>query len=299
MSELPAAGNSPAQTALAELRRHAAYELVPSPDRVPLYDLVRVHGPDGEPLSFYRGVRRQDTHEVVSIVSSKYQLVQHRSIAEAVHAIGEALDQPDTTNAPHPLPREQIKLYHGGRRMEVKLVVGREFKVGGRDPVYPGIRVLNSVDSSWAITASAYSLRLACCNQLYAGLSDAVVELRELHLASATDLMGQLQRAIHEILDHFGEATEVYSRAMREEVLAGEVERALVAQGLPQVHAGAIGARAEAEASHNGLMSRWSAYQVATAYLTREVEVNPDRERMFERAAASALLLPTQEAAPA
>lgn len=229
---------------------------------------------------------------MVSIVSSRYGLVQHRAVAEAVHAIGEALDQPDTANAPHPFPREQIKLYHGGRRMEVKLVIGREFKVGGRDPVFPGIRVLNSVDGSWAVTASAYSLRLACCNQLYAGLSDAVVELRELHLASATDLMGQLQRAIHEILDHFGEATEVYSHAMREEVLADDVGPALVAQGLPQVHAGVIGARAEAEASHNATLSRWSAYQAATAYLTRDVEVNTDRERMFERAAARALLLP-------
>ena len=56
-----------------------------------------------------------------------------------------------------------------------------------------------------------------------------------------------------------------------------------------------IGARAEREASHVGSLSRWSSYQVATSYLTRELDVNPDRERFLERAAASALLLPTPE----
>ena len=30
-------------------------------------------------------------------------------------------------------------------------------------------------------------------------------------------------------------------------------------------------------------LSRWSAYQVATAFLTREIQVNPDRERFFGR----------------
>lgn len=66
-------------------------------------------------------------------------------------------------------------------------------------------------------------------------------------------------------------------------------------RGIPPLHAGMIGARAEREASHVGSLSRWSSYQVATSYLTRELDVNPDRERFLERAAASALLLPTQE----
>ncbi|MDG6913583.1 MAG: hypothetical protein JRN35_10975 [Nitrososphaerota archaeon] len=46
-----------------------------------------------------------------------------------VHAIGETLDKPEPglqgteTNAR--LTRENIKLYAGGRRMEIKLVIGR------------------------------------------------------------------------------------------------------------------------------------------------------------------------------
>ncbi len=41
--------------------------------------------------------------------------MQHRKVAEAMHAIGEALERPD---APL-LPREAIRLFAGGRRMDV------------------------------------------------------------------------------------------------------------------------------------------------------------------------------------
>jgi hypothetical protein len=88
---------------------------------------------------------------------------------------------------------------------------------------------------------------------------------------------------------------------MGEEVLAENVEPALLAAGLPRVHASAIGARTEVAASHNALLTRWAAYQVATSVLTHEVgpRVSPERARGFERAAASALLLSERADAPA
>ena len=284
-----------AMSAITQTERRAAYETVNTPGEVPLYSLVPVKGPSGELLDAYRGVQRQDNQQVVSVVSSRYGLVQHRAVAEAVHAIAQALDQPQEDAAAHPFPREQIRLYAQGRRMEVKLVIGREFRLGGEERFFPGIRVLNSLDGSWAVRCDAWALRLACCNQLYAGMTGTIAELRELHLASSTDMLGQLERAVHEILSRFDGALDQFSRAMNEEMFSEDVEPALLSRGIPQVHAGTIGARAEIEATHNGTLSRWSAYQVATAYLTREVQVNPDRERFFERAAAGALLLPSRE----
>ncbi len=50
-----------------------------------------------------------------------------------------------------------------------------------------------------------------------------------------------------------------YKPAMGEEMLAEDVTPALVAAGLPRMHASVIGARAEAAASHNALLTRWSA----------------------------------------
>ena len=88
---------------------------------------------------------------------------------------------------------------------------------------------------------------------------------------------------------------------MAEEVLAEEVAPALLVAGLPRVHASAIGAKAERDASHNALLTRWTAYNVATSVLTHDVasRVSPERSRGFERIAASALLLPDTSAASA
>ena len=274
-----------------------AYEQLATPDQVPLYDLVPVRGPQGEIIEAYRGVQRRDTRDVVSVVSSKYSLVQHRTVANAVHLIGAALEKPVLDAGAPSFPREQIRLFAQGRRMEVRLVVGTRYDLSPQDSVFPGVRVMNSLDGSWAVRAEGTGVRVCCANQLYAGQA-SLVELRELHLASANDLLGMLQKAIYAILGRFKDALKTYEASMHQEILAEDVEPALVAAGLPRIHASAIGTRAEVEATHVGLLSKWSAYQCATAYLTHGgVDVNPERARMFERAAASALLLPAGEAA--
>ena len=273
----------------AESHRRA-YENFAAPDAVPEFELVPLKAPSGEYLTDYRGVARKDNQEVVSVVSSRYGLVGHREVARVVHQVAETLEVPVQGEARAPFPREQIRLYAGGRRMEIKLVVGREFKLSGEERFFPGIRVLNSLDGSWAVRCDAWALRLACCNQLFAGMTGSIAELRELHLASSTDMLGQLERSIHEILSKFDGALDQYSRAMNEEMFADEVEPALLGQGIPQVHAGVIGTRAEVLASHNSTLSRWSAFNVATHHFSHEVDVSPDRSRFFERAAAGALL---------
>ncbi len=117
---------------------------------------------------------------------------------------------------------------------------------------------------------------------------DSLVELREVHLVSATDLLASLQRAIHSIPGRFRDALPVYGAAMGEDMLVVDVGLALLAAGLTRVHANAIGARAEErDDSHNALLTRWGAYQVATEVLTHEVDqrVSPERARGFERMA--------------
>ena len=94
------------------------YESLASPEQVPLYDLVPIRGPQQEVLAAYRGVQRRDTGDVVSVVSSKYSLVQHRTVANAVHLIGAALEQPVQDAGAPSFPREQIRLFAGGRRMK-------------------------------------------------------------------------------------------------------------------------------------------------------------------------------------
>jgi hypothetical protein len=92
-----------------------------------------------------------------------------------------------------------------------------------------------------------------------------------LHLPSATDLLGQVEKAIHQVLERFQGALDLYSRAAHEEILASDVKPALIEQGLPRVHARVIGGRVEAGTSHNAIASRWAAYNVAAEHLTHEI----------------------------
>jgi hypothetical protein len=176
--------------------------------------------------------------------------------------------------------------------MEVKLVVGEKYRLDAQNEFYPAVRVYNSLDGAWAVRAEAFGVRLACTNQLFAGRR-ALLEFRELHLSSPQDLLGQMEKAIYQALDHFDGALDLYAEAMEKRMPTSEFVPALEGAGLPLRH---VKAMAQGLPDHFGStlwgeLSRWDAYQLATSYLTHEVHVNPERERQFERAAASALLL--------
>jgi hypothetical protein len=276
--------------------RRPTYVDVATPELVPLYRMVPIRGPSGEVLESYRGVEREDTGTVVSVVSDRYGLVQHRDIARAVHAVGQALDKPDlqveTLRANPHFKAENIRLYAQGRRMEVKLVIGQKFKLDAQNEFYPAVRVFNSLDGAWAVRAEAFGVRLACTNQLFAG-ARSFLEFRELHLSSPSDLLGQMEKAIYEALDHFDGALDLYAQAMEQHIPVTEFVPALEGAGLPQRH---VKGMAAGLPDHFGSVvwgeiSRWDAYQLATSHLTHQVHVNPERERQFERAAARALLL--------
>ena len=276
--------------------RQSRTETIEEVDQIPLYRAVPVRGPGGEILEAYRGVQREDTKEVVSIVSNRYSLLQHRLVAQAVHAIGEALDKPEIPaegmRANAPFRREQIRLYANGRRMEVKLVIGQKFKLDGQNEFYPAIRVFNSLDGAWALKLENFALRIACTNQLYAG-ARSFMEFRELHLSSADAMLGQLQKAVYEVLNHFDDALGMYSEAQNQELPIREFVPALMEAGIPRRHVDrmAEGLPEYFGSSVWGTLSRWDALNLATDVLTHQVTVNPERERTFERAAARALLL--------
>lgn len=263
---------------------------------VPPYRMVPIKGPNGEVLEAYRGVQREDNNEVVSVVSSRYQIVQHRSIAQAVHAVGQTLEKPDmnieSLRANPRFRTESIKLYAGGRRMEVKLVVGRKFRLSSQDEIYPAVRVFNSLDGDWAVRSEVLGVRIACCNQLYAG-AKALAEFREIHLSSQEDLLAQMERAIYEALDRFDGALDIFKNAMDHQMPIRDFVPALESAGMPHRH---VMAMAEDLPEYFGSTlwgeaPKWDLYQLATSVISHKVSVSPERERQFERAAARALLL--------
>jgi hypothetical protein len=271
------------------------YDVATAED-VPLYRMVPIKGPNGEVLEAYRGVQREDTNDVVSVVSSRYQIVQHRSVAQAVHAVGQTLAKPDMSiesiRANPRFKAESIRLYAGGRRMEVKLVVGQKFRLSSQDEIYPAIRVFNSLDGAWALRSEVLGVRIACTNQLYTG-AKALTEFRELHRTSQEDLLGQMEKAIYQALDQFDGALDIYKSAQDHQMPIRDFVPALEGAGVPHRHVMTMAEELPAYFGSTlwGTESKWDLYQAATSVLSHNVNVNPERERMLERAAARALLL--------
>ncbi len=285
---------SPEPVPSRPLAAPSASRRIRDPGDLPLYRLVPVLDPEGHPVPGYQGVEREDTREVVSVVGHRYGLVQHRAVAEALRHLTETLDGPPELPEGSSFPRESFRLYAGGRRFEGKLVLGRRFELTEGEEFYPGLRVLNSLDGSWAVRVEAFALRLACTNQLYAGLNESLLDLRACHLSSSRDLLAQLQAALNRILARFQGVLELYGQAMEQRIPIAEVGPALLRAGVPSRHVEPV---VRDLPEHFGRLlwgevTRWEAYQRVTDYLSHRVRVNPERERLLERAAARALLLP-------
>lgn len=282
--------------AMGSSRHRGTLREISKPEDIPLFDLVPVSGANGRVIDSYRGVQCSDTGEVVSVVSDRYGLVQHRHIASAICSIGASLDKPesDTVNPGVHFRPMSIRLYANGRRMEVKLVIGQKFRIDAENEFYPAVRVLNSLDGSWAVRVEAFGVRIACTNQLYAG-ARSFMEFRELHLSSPHDLLGQMEKAIYNALDRFDGALDLYASSMGKQMSLSGFLPALEGAGIPHRHALSMaeGLPEYFGSTLWGQESRWDLYQIATSYLTHRVSgrVNPERERQFERAAARALLL--------
>ncbi len=178
----------------------------------------------------------------------------------------------------------------------MKLVIGKQFKVDGDNTFYPAVRLLNSIDGATAVRLEAFAIRIACCNQLHAS-ARSFLEFRELHLSDPEDLLAQLERGIHEALDHFSGALDLYGESMRERMDIVDVVPALETTGIPRRHARAIGEKLPEYFGSTlwGRTSQWEAYNLATDVLTHDVHVAPDRERAFESTAARALLVSEEE----
>jgi hypothetical protein len=278
-----------------------------NPAELPELRAVNVIGPNHKVIQGFKGIERMDTKEVISIMSERYGLVQHRFVADMVTEIAQAFPQPDVSKLGWDTGSEagdvraragimryavpHYALYDHGRKLDARLVIGDKHKLQDGEEFYPGVRIRNSLDGTLSVRVMGFALRLGCTNQLHVGSRAQITDLRQLHLASNVDLLAQIQKGIYEFLDKFDSMLDIYNDAMNTEIDGADVEPALISTGMPKVHARVIGDRCDALTSHNIMMPCWEAYQVATGYITHEVEVSPTRQSQFERAAASALLL--------
>jgi hypothetical protein len=276
--------------------RGNSYESITAIDAIPTFETTPVFDADHSEVPGFKGIRRLDTRRIVAVQSERYGLVQHREVAEKVMAVAKALEVPTeeiySEDMHHHFAPTRLRMFDMGRSFEYRLVVPKKYNLSTGESFYPGLRVTNSVNGKLAVTVSGFALRLACTNQLAAAVGD-ISDVRELHLTSAENLMGAVEKGIYEFLSKFDGTMTLYQQAMDRRMKAVDVEFRLVDVKMPERHAKAIAGSVLALNSPE--VTAWDAYQAATEYITHGVDVSPARERTLERAAARALLLEPEE----
>lgn len=266
---------------------------------IPTFSMVPLTGPEGT-IEGFNGVFNTSTGRTVAVQSDRYELLQHRDVAQKVLDAARAFGVEDANilragDGTHYYEGHGMRLYDGGRAFEYKLVLPTKAKLTNGEEFYPAFRVRNSVNGTIALRVSGYALRLACTNQLWA--PGNVLEVHEVHLHAADDLLALIQKGMYEYLGKFDGVLDTYQKAMAETIEYTEVAPRLTGFGLPAKYAKVISEGVGRIVFHGSetAVPRWDAYQVATEFLTHGgIRVNPAREEMFERAAAKALLLDTE-----
>lgn len=137
------------------------YEVVP----LVREEMPKVAGEDGrfyvpeaegiiQPVKGWRFNRREDTGEILGVVSDDYKVVQNEEAFRWLDAL-----------LGHDLQWETAGSLNNGRRVWVLVTPGDQVEVGG-DPTQLYIYCSNSHDGSQAVVAAATKVRIVCANTL-------------------------------------------------------------------------------------------------------------------------------------
>lgn len=107
----------------------------------------------------FKAIYNPDTKAVYTVTSDSYQLIQHRDVWNAIAKLAK-FKVGDTA------------LYKGGGVMVIELLpktpIKEELIVGTKDFFEPRVRIINSYDTSKALSIQAYGMRLVCTNGMIA-----------------------------------------------------------------------------------------------------------------------------------
>ena len=270
---------------------------------IPSFDAVELQtAAEHDDVNGFIGIRRLDTRQVVAVHTDRYQLVQHRAVAEKALAAVKAVRTADNEDLKEVLaaldgtgyeyPTERLTLYDRGRAMEYRAVINQKHAATKGEEFFPAIRVVNSVSGKLALRVSGFALHRAHLTEHF--VPGNVMEFRELHLESEVDLTTLVNKGVAGFLDHFPDAMRVYDEMLGDKALiplAGLADK-LTEGGVPARHSEEIVRRLIAK--HPGAptagLRRWPCYQEAAAYLTHFVKVTPAREEFLAKRAAAVFL---------
>lgn len=148
----------------------------------------------------YQGICREDTHEVLSIMSDRYQIIQNAdafSFFDAVTQSREAVY--DTAGA-----------LHGGKRVWIMAKLPGSLFING-DEHSKQVLLVTSHDGSYSLMMQQVLIRVVCQNTLSLALAGATHQVKIRHTASWKEKEGEARRALGIAEKYFASVQEALS----------------------------------------------------------------------------------------
>ena len=142
------------------------------------------------PIADMAAITRNDTGDVLSVMSSRYCLVQPASILELIDVARQRIG----------VTAEVMGSLHGGKRIWALCDSRNSFDVGNGDEIKRYLLVFTSYDGSLPTSARLTAIRVVCQNTLSAALREGTVLINQTHkssidVSSTLDDMDELAHA--------------------------------------------------------------------------------------------------------
>ena len=225
-----------------------------------------------------RCVVREDTDDIIALVSDKYELVPHRRVVDAVEEgffrAGLGLFNHQTED------RIQTALNHNGARFfRTYHFPDLAEPVRTGDILQAKLRVMNTYDASGAVSVTLDTYRVFCSNLCASWGSDFSFSLRHIGNGDNEMYAKMFEEATHVVIDRFGRLITKYKSWNDWRISEDNVSLYLDMFALKN-HCQWLATGAMAQ---NFEGTRWSLYNMMTAVVTHEYTGERSKAGEFNR----------------
>jgi len=223
---------------------------------------------DFEEVPNRMAVIRQDSSQVLGVVSNRYRLIPHQNILDAVQS---ALTSLDVGLVPH-----GIYMDRGGARMRALFKFpSLALPVLNGDNICPCLKIQNTYDGTSRITVHIGGFRFVCTNLAVGGGGVFAGGFMSVHAGEIP--LDEVSAQLRTYLSGFDVVVSQYRFWVEKELLSPDLENIL--ESFPKRPAEAI----RKEISGIGAVTVYDAYNSATRYATHRMRTYRTAFELLER----------------
>jgi len=239
----------------------------------------------------FKGVYNLTQDRMANIVTSNYQIIQHRDVLESIY---------QTLNRLNLTARGKIIQYKDSMDMRIAFTDKNEMLIkDDQNGIRLGMRILNSYNKTTSFRMELYGIRLFCNNGMILGKALKNVRSITKHLGTEKD-KAEISRIVEvfvgEMINSSTKLQEYVNKSMKDSIeweLAKKIIEKLV---VTEKHNKKLVEELErTRISREGELTRWDLYNALTSYITHNEQLSPHIETRLSNIAQDILVTHTNQ----